>query len=124
MKHKRRRESGLLLPQLRSATPEAPDQGEKREGSETPERPSTEDTDTLVRGEITAKRKSKKQAIGSIKMKDIAAQLRSIDGDSGQTKRQNNRLDPGAEFRSPGGLSPVGEEDDLNSELVLQMSGC
>ena len=77
-----------------------------------------------MRGEITGKRKSKKQAIGSIKMKDIAAQLRSIDGDSGQTKRQNNRLDPGAEFRSPGGLSPVGEEDDLNSELVLQMSGC
>ncbi len=118
-KHKRRRESGLLLPRTQKRMPEESESGHLSE-SQGRFRSSVGRGDAEVFGTAQLKGKGKTRAIEDVRMKDIAAQLATVNSMKANTKRDTvDMAPPHKESPSRGGLSPVGEEDGHDSELGI-----
>lgn len=102
-KHKRRRESGLLPPQQRGQTPET---SEQEGGLWQVEVPSLQEVYSDVGDSQNTRGKSRPG--GSVRVRDIAAQLGSVKRAMGVTKEDQAEGLPRP--ASPEGLSPVEEE--------------
>ena len=107
-KHKRRRESGLLLPRRGTLEWEDDSRG----------RLTSEGVKEIMKDEIKARNKGKEKVMGIVKVKDTAAQVGSLEGSKGTANTGTAFMTSSDTVSvSRGGLSSVGEEGNVEGEL-------